>query len=295
MRSRGVLFSMVILAATCMVEAKAGEAETIAEVNKAAGALDAAFERQDAEAVKQLMTPDHVAVTPYYDAPQDVAEQLATLTDLNYAQTNLDEAQVTLLGPDAALRTFRAKLDGTFKGKPIAPNVFVSQLMVKRDGVWMERFYQVTALAGGDKKPISCKELVGTYLTENVAKEGGATSRSLISLGSAHLILFTDSGEGGEAGFAPFTDGRGTWFCTEDADGALKVSATTLDFTAATADAKPGIGRLDFNLAYSAGTEKLSGTATLYLLSLDADPLDPASLKDGRSFEVTGRRIGARP
>jgi len=178
MRSRAILFSLVMLAATGMPEAKAGEAEIIAEVNKAAEALDEAFERQDADAIKQLMAPDHLAVTPYYDGPQNVAEQLATPAELHYSQTNLDEAAVTLLGPDAALRTFRARLDGTFKGKPIAPNVYVSQLLVKRDGAWMERFYQVTALADGGKKSSSCNGLVGTYLTENRAKEAGVTSRS---------------------------------------------------------------------------------------------------------------------
>jgi hypothetical protein len=74
----------------------------------------------------------------------------------------------------------------------------------------------------------------------------------------------------------------------------LKVTATTLDFTAPTADAKAGIGRLDFDLATSSDRQTLSGTATLYLIPLDGDPLDQASLKDGRTFEVTGRRIVSR-
>ena len=105
---------------------------------------------------------------------------------------------------------------------------------------------RVTELAAGGKKTSACKEVIGTYLTKNMATEGTTTSRSLLSLSSAHLALFTDSGEGGEAGFAPFTDGRGTWICTQDSGGAPKITATTLDFTAATADEKGGIGRLDF-------------------------------------------------
>jgi hypothetical protein len=58
-------------------------------------------------------------------------------------------------------------------------------------------------------------------------------------------------------------------------------------------EAKGGIGRLDFDLSFDAQSETLDGTATLYLLPLDADPLAASSLKDGREFAVTGQRIGA--
>jgi hypothetical protein len=294
MRSPALILSLLILAATAPVESRAGDAETIAEVDKAAAALDEAFEQQNIDNVKKLMTADHIAVTPYYPGPQSVDDQIDSLPDLKYAQEITGEVDVSLIGDGAALRTFKAKQRGTFKGRPIAHRVFVSQLMVKRDGAWLERFYQVTALPGRHKKFSACKGLVGTYLTDNVVKQSAATSRSLLSLGAAHLALFTDSGEGGEAGFAPFTDGRGTWFCSRGEDGALKVTATTLDFTAATAETKAGIGRLDFDLAASPDRQTLSGTATLYLIPLDGDPLDQASLKDGRAFEVTGRRLVSR-
>jgi hypothetical protein len=45
-----------------------------------------------------------------------------------------------------ALRTFSAELKGTFQGKPLPPRVFATELLVKRDGKWVERFYQVTTL-----------------------------------------------------------------------------------------------------------------------------------------------------
>lgn len=296
MPRRTALLSPIAVFLICALsqQAPAAEPAVVAEVNKAAGALDAAFERQDAQAITQSMTADHVAVTPYYDAPLNVAEQLATLSDLKYAQTDLSEPEVTLLAPGVALRTFRARLDGTFKGRPIAPDVFVSQLLVKESGAWKERFYQVTALQA-DKNQNSCKELMGTYLTRNAAKGGAMTSRSLLSFGSAHLVLFTDSGEGGEVGFAPFTDGRGNWVCTQGSDGAIKVAATTLDFTAATSNTAAGIGRLDFELTYNPAGRTLDGAATLYLLPLDGDPLDPAALKDGRQFAIAGRRFGPQP
>jgi ketosteroid isomerase-like protein len=296
MRTAAIVLSLMMLVAAASTGARAGDAE-IEAINAAAAALDQAFEKQDIEAVKKLMTSDHVAVTPYYRGPQSVDDQIASLPDLDYGQAIVGEVKVELLTSDTALRTFAAKLKGSFKGRPLPRRVFVSEIWVKRDGAWAEKFYQVTSLRHAGHKLGACKGLVGTYLTKNMPNGASAdsfTSRSLISLGSAHLILFTDSGESGEAGFAPFTDGRGSWYCLPGKGGALKISATTLDFTApATGEPKGGIGRLDFDLTLKPGSDSLEGTATLYLIPLGDDPLDKDALKDGRQFEITGQRIRA--
>ena len=124
----------------------AGEVQTIEAIDNAAGMLDEAFEARDAEAIKALTTPDHMAVTHYYDEPTTVAQQIASLPDLKYQQTNLSEPTITLLGSEAAMRRFTAKLEGSYKGKPLTGTVYVTQIMVMRDGKWLERFYQVTEL-----------------------------------------------------------------------------------------------------------------------------------------------------
>jgi hypothetical protein len=147
----------------------------------------------------------------------------------------------------------------------------------------------------GETKQGGCKALLGTYLTTNTPKGGDKiASRSLLSFAAAHLVLFTDSGESGEAGFAPFTDGQGTWYCEPGEGGAFKLSATLLDFTGPGVGSAAGIGRLDFALTSAPDSETLSGTATLYLIPLNGDPLDPAALKDGREFDITARRVGSR-
>jgi Domain of unknown function (DUF4440) len=128
------------------VPASADDVAAIEAVDNAAGALDEAFVKQDAEAIKLLTTPDHVAVTPYYGEPTPVAAQIASLPELKYEQTNLTEPTVKLLGQDFAMRSFEAKLDGTFKGESLSAHVFVAQIMEKLDGKWREKFYQVTAL-----------------------------------------------------------------------------------------------------------------------------------------------------
>ena len=129
-----------------IASAHAGEPATVAAINAASAALDDAFERQSAEDIKRMMTADHLAVTPYYETPQTAAQQIATLPELKYKQTNTGEVKVVVLGPDAGMRTFTARIDGTYKGKTIPPDVFVTSIMVREDGQWREKFYQVTAL-----------------------------------------------------------------------------------------------------------------------------------------------------
>src|SRR5262245_61313910 len=109
------VFMIVLIAGI----ANAGEPATVAAINAASAALDDAFERQSAEDIKRMLTADHIAVTPYYETPQTVTQQLATLPELKYKQTNTGEVKVVVLGPDAGMRTFTARLDGTYKGKTI--------------------------------------------------------------------------------------------------------------------------------------------------------------------------------
>lgn len=144
---RKLILSVLIVALAAGIgRAHAGEPATIAAINAASAALDDAFERQSAEDIKRMMTADHVAVTPYYGSPQTAAEQIASLPELKYTQTITGEAKVDVLGPDAGMRTFTARLDGTYKGKPIPANVFVISIVVREDGQWREQFYQVTAM-----------------------------------------------------------------------------------------------------------------------------------------------------
>jgi ketosteroid isomerase-like protein len=286
-----VAVSLLCLALAA-VPAKADEAATIAAINAAADALDKAFERQDAKEIEALMTPNHVAVTPYYDGPQSAAEQIASLADLKYAQENLDEPKVTLLGPDAAMRTFSAELKGSYKGRPMPSPVFVTAVMVKRDGAWLEQFYQVTRTAGeraGSRG--ACRDLAGTYLTKNTS-EGGFTSRSLLSFDRGGLVIFSDSGEGGEPDYAPFSAGQGAWSCVAEGD-ATKARAVVLDFTFPKAgEGGARIGRLDLDLTYDSAARKIAGTGTLTLVPLDSDPLKDAS-GGGRQFKIEGSRVEA--
>jgi uncharacterized protein (TIGR02246 family) len=118
------------------------------EVEKAINALNEAFQKGDAEAIKRLTTDDHVAVTAYYGGPQDRAEQIRTLPDLKLSEYAPAKMKVTRLGKDAALVTYELTLKGTCKGKEVPRNNFASAVWVRRDGKWQEAFYQETPLGG---------------------------------------------------------------------------------------------------------------------------------------------------
>ena len=145
MRKIAAVFCLMILAVTAAC-GQPDDIATIEAIDNAAAKLDAAFETGDTETIRSLMAPDHIAVTPYYGAPQTVAEQIASLGDLEYAQTDAGEPTVTLLGSEMAIRTGIVELKGSYKGKPLPARVFGTEIMVKRDGKWLERFYQATAL-----------------------------------------------------------------------------------------------------------------------------------------------------
>ena len=145
-------------------------------------------------------------------------------------------------------------------------------------------------------KSENCGHLVGTYLTRNFAKsaEESPASRSLISFIEGGQVLFVDSGEGGEKGFAPFTDGTGAWRCIVEEAGKTGARLMVLDFTfAAQGDPKAQIGRLDIEVSYDETAKTISGTAVLYFLPLASDPLASAGLGEGRHFKLTGVRVEA--
>ena len=153
------------------------------------------------------------------------------------------------------------------------------------------------ARAQGPGLPLSkCFDAVGTYLTTNYAKDehGKFISRSLISLTNGGHAFFTDSGEAGEPGFGPFSDGRGAWRCVSNQKGVTRFLATVLDFTFITPSApKQQIGRLDIDASFDAAAQKLSGTMTLYIVPFDGDPLNKSNLREGATGKFEAQKVVA--
>jgi uncharacterized protein (TIGR02246 family) len=146
MRQIAALLSLLVLFGFGPNLAQAADVDEAA-VNAAAKALDDAFASGNAAEIKKLMTADHVSVTPYYDGPQTTDQQIASLPELKWTEIIEGTVKVSALGPDAAMRNFISKMDGTFKGKTLPSRAYVTEILVKQDGAWVERFYQVTTLA----------------------------------------------------------------------------------------------------------------------------------------------------
>lgn len=150
-----------------------------------------------------------------------------------------------------------------------------------------------TAVAA-DEPLSACFKAVGTFLTTNTNPDRGdeVVGRSLISLTNGGHIFLTDSNEAGEAGFPPFTDGRGAWRCTSDDAGTMHILATLLDFTVKTAafpDQK--IARLDFDATYDEANDSLIADVNLYFIPFDANPMDASNLNDPIPNQVVGMRV----
>ena len=46
----------------------------------------------------------------------------------------------------AGVGTTKVVLEGTFQGKPVPPKIFVTEIVVRRDGRWLEMLYQMTPI-----------------------------------------------------------------------------------------------------------------------------------------------------
>src|SRR5262245_15081769 len=114
--------------------ARADDAASIKEVEKAIQALNDAFAKQDAAAIKRLTTDDSVAITPYYNGLATRDEQLKTLGDFKTTEYKSAQMKITLIAKDTALVTYQLTQKGTHKGKELHPNNYASAVWVNRKG-----------------------------------------------------------------------------------------------------------------------------------------------------------------
>jgi hypothetical protein len=93
-----------------------------------------------------VLSPDFVAVEEDGKGPrgrQTAIDEVNTLTLNNY---HLSDFKVKPLGPDAALVTYTADVDGSVSGQPLKAKLFVSEAWARQNGKWLSTYYQETAL-----------------------------------------------------------------------------------------------------------------------------------------------------
>lgn len=122
--------------------------DELADLKAARAEIGAAFGDQDADTLRSLMTADHIAATHVYGGALGLDEQIASLPDLKVTFTDVSEPEITMFGNEDAYVTYEESLHGTFRGAPLPPRVFASEVWVKMDGKWLEKTYQETVIDG---------------------------------------------------------------------------------------------------------------------------------------------------
>jgi len=120
-------------------------ADTAEEVERSAQAIQTAFNKDDVDSLKQLMTEDHMT-TVTYAGFSSAADQLKVLSDWKFSEYKIDELKVKTLAKDVALVSYQATIKGTYQGKAVSSPVQVAQVWVRRDGKWLQAAYQETPL-----------------------------------------------------------------------------------------------------------------------------------------------------
>ncbi len=127
-----------------------GRADVRKEVEKAKQVLQAAYNSRDANVIKQRTTADHLSITTHYQFFSQ-ADQLKTLSDYkkvsSYERAGL---QVIPLTKDVVLLTYRADIEGAFRGTQLPSKVRVVETWVRRNGKWLQASYQSTPVGDSE-------------------------------------------------------------------------------------------------------------------------------------------------
>jgi len=140
------LVLLILLSGGLVSAVLADAADDVKAVEQLQRTLNAAYLKQDAEAIKKLTGEDLVVVSSK-GTRETRAEQLKRLPDLKFTAYVTEDVQVHLPAKDTAVVTFRTAVQGTFQGKPLNPRSAVVAVWVRRGGAWVEVFYQGTPLA----------------------------------------------------------------------------------------------------------------------------------------------------
>jgi uncharacterized protein (TIGR02246 family) len=126
-----------------MLLALQAKADTAEEVERAVRTIQTAFNKGDVDAVKRLMTEDHVTILPYAQFSNSV-DQLQGLADWKFTEYKMQGLKVKALAKDVALASYQATIKGTYKGKEVRSPVQVAEVWINRDGKWLQASYQET-------------------------------------------------------------------------------------------------------------------------------------------------------
>lgn len=144
---RTLIAAAALLVLSACGSARAAEgAPTLADVQPSIDALNEAFVKADAAAIKMYMTPDHVAITPYYGGPLKLEDQIASLANMKLAKYEAGKMQLTVLEKNVIVLSYPVSMSGTYQGKEVPRKLYASSVWVLHGEKWREAYYQETAL-----------------------------------------------------------------------------------------------------------------------------------------------------
>lgn len=132
-------------AATSPTPAPAAANETIRQrlIGEERASWDLAIKR-DAAAYKALHAPDFFTVTGTGVVNRVTSEASAMDPDVRFDLCALSEFDVHFVTENAALVTYHVKAGGLDHGKIFQLDSYASSFWMKRDGKWLNVFYQAT-------------------------------------------------------------------------------------------------------------------------------------------------------
>jgi len=100
--------------------------------------------KRDANAYKAFHAADFITVGGSGVAGKASSEASAMDAQVRFDQCALSNVDVRLVAPNAALITYRVKAAGIDHGKAFQLDSYASSLWMKRNGTWLNVFYQAT-------------------------------------------------------------------------------------------------------------------------------------------------------
>ena len=103
-----------------------------------------AWQARDPKFFERFLSEDHVEL--YSSGALKKAEVVATVASPSCVVNSyrVDKFELIPINPDAALLTYYAEQDTQCGGKKVPSPAWVSSLYVRRDGRWLNLFYQQT-------------------------------------------------------------------------------------------------------------------------------------------------------
>lgn len=123
-----------------------GKAALRVEIQAAHEALRLAFQRNDATAIRQLVSPDHFDVTEFDEPPTPVWKRIAENAFEDFRSEVVSDVSIDELTPGLVLQRFEARLQGRYRGQAIPSRIAATMIWRREEGRWRQLFYQHTPL-----------------------------------------------------------------------------------------------------------------------------------------------------